>query len=132
MKLARILSPHWHAIRRGNACQKKKKREPILRTVRVMFTHKLRTWHAMACYRTTGLRPSQVLLAHCLRIVYDMVCMTRIVPAWACIATCHMPMHEAFVALFGSALSRLTPRYINSRHHILSFIPRFVVDPTRW
>ena len=96
-----------------------------------MFTHLLRTWHAIARYRTTGLRPGQVLLAHCLRIMYNMVRMTRIVPAWACIATTSSPMHEAFVALFGPALSRLMPRYINSRHHIPSFIPRFVVDPTR-
>ena len=52
----------------------------------------------MARYRTTGLRPDQVLLAHCLRIVYDMVRMTRIVSAWACIATTSSPMREAWQA----------------------------------
>ena len=111
--------------------EKTKHREPSLRTVCAMFTHKLRTGHAMARYRTTALRPGQVLLAHCLRIVYDMVRMIRIVPAWTCIATTSSPMREAFVALFCPALYRLTPRYIDSRHHITSFIPRFVVDPTR-
>ena len=73
LTLACVLSPHWHAIRRG----------------------------------------------------------TRIVPAWACIATTSLPMHEAFMALFGLALSCLMPRYINNRHHIPSFIHQFVVDPTR-
>ena len=61
----------------------------------------------MARYRTTGLRPDQVLLAHCLRIVYDMVRMTRIVSAWACIATTSSRMREAFVALFGLRLFKL-------------------------
>ena len=113
---------------RAKKKKKKKKKKKNVSLVCTLFVSCLRICYALGTQWYYWFTPR---LAHCLHIVYDMVRMTRIVPAWACIATTSLSMHEAFVALFGPALSRLTPCYINSRHHISSFIPRFVMDPTR-
>ena len=123
------------ALARNSSWQcvpKKRKRESSLRIVRIMFTHKLRTWHAMRDRKWYTLArngtlshdrftPRQVLLVHCLRIVYDMVRMTLIVPAWACTATTSSRMCEALVALFSPALSRLI-------HSLICYGPNMMLN----